>query len=138
MWHHAIAQAAATLCLAAGVLAVYLNKERLGKKHLHTTHAQVSAAFIVVFVLQLGVSAVLLWPARSAREREPWRFVHTVAGVATMALGLVALGLGWYSKNIQKAMAGLMGGDAGLLNGLAIGGVLAMMVAYGLHWTRRR
>jgi hypothetical protein len=103
-----------------GVAAVALNKERLGKHHLKTTHACVGAAFCIVYMLQLCISAWTMWPGRSARDREPSRAVHMVSGVVTFALGLAATYYGWYSRNVQKLGVSRFGASGAWLMNAAI------------------
>lgn len=139
VWNHLFAQALGALFMLLGVAAVAINKETLGKAHLHTTHAQIGAAFLVVFGAQFAASSVLLWPAKRAAEREPWRVAHTVAGVAVMAAACAALWTGWTGRKIQAGIAQSSGtADALPYNVLAVVGVLAMAFAYAVQYARRR
>lgn len=102
---HLYTQIAAIVCTAIGFVAVYVNKNLLGKHHFKSYHGICGlAVMILVFVVGLGGSlAFYSFSLRSYIRPVLLKIYHSFGGILTIIVGNLTVILGfyshWYSKN---------------------------------------
>lgn len=101
---HWVLQLIAWTLISLGFAAIYVNKNRLGKQHFHTTHA------IFGLVTVIGTQAVILggvWTKYSFKLRGLVRpvvakLLHSILGIVVYTLAMITISLGVYTKWWEK------------------------------------
>ncbi|KAF9425600.1 hypothetical protein BGZ94_007384 [Podila epigama] len=105
---HGVVQILALVFSLGGLVAIYVNKERLGKVHFHTNHAYFGLASIFVFFLQVLFGCFVGYSPRRWLQRVGHARIlriHRVAGYVSIALLWSTLWLAaltnWMVKNFN-------------------------------------
>ncbi|MES1915763.1 MAG: hypothetical protein MHM6MM_007665 [Cercozoa sp. M6MM] len=92
---HQLRIVASAVLFLAGLGAIYVNKERQGKKHLTSWHARVGLAAAGMMLFQGSAASFLM--RFNPREFKKQSIVHRMSGRVTTSLAVLASALGAHS-----------------------------------------
>ncbi|XP_078595293.1 transmembrane reductase CYB561D2-like [Branchiostoma floridae x Branchiostoma japonicum] len=104
---HWILQAGAVVCAVGGLMAIYLNKERMGKDHFVSWHGLIGVTTVVFSVVQSMGGINLLYPKllKSWMTLAQLKMYHATFGLLGYALACGSLALGinsnWFSQEVE-------------------------------------
>ena len=94
-----------TACVV-GYAAVFINKEKRGKKHCQSWHGLIGTLTVAACTAQVVAGAAIYWRFMPDKLATMWKF-HRNAAIAVVALGAVSMFLGFQSFHAQAHVTAL-------------------------------